>query len=333
VSTAPATKIHFAYRHVDKPWGGANNFIRALHAYLQRQGRFTFTAAIDEDCDVLFMNQLGRGPGDPGRPWKISEIEPLLRQNAAGRRRKLVVRAVNLNRHAFRAGPRNFLFGFWQDRATVKLLNLADVAIFQSEYQRSFFVDGGYRGRNSVVIHNGADQRFSIDPQRPALGETLRFVSSSASPRESKRHYVLARLSRVAGVEVVHLGAWPTGLDVGNVRCLGMQPPEQMLSALTQAHYFVHPAVKDPCPNSIFEAICAGLPVIYNPAPGSSAEIVGECGFPLDEDRLEDTVARARANFAELSAAVVRLRHRYGIEHAAARYMQVFDSVRPSEQP
>lgn len=314
-------KIHFTYRHVDRPSGGANNFIRALRQELQGGGNFTFTDSPEEPCDVIFMNQLGTGPGGNGEIFSINQVK---RFRDYGRR--LVVRAVNLNWHAFHLGPRNLIRGWWRDRQTIALLNLADVAIFQSEYQRQFFIRAGYKGNNSEVIHNGAPPEFWLEPPASApVHGPLRLISSTASPRRTKRHDLIARMSRCEGVEIYHLGAWPEGLAQGRVQLLGMQPRERMIEAMTACHFFLHTAIKDPCPNAIFEAVCAGLPVIYNPGPGSSAEIVGPCGIPLDEARPNRTLAQARERLHELQRTVSSHRLRFTIGHAASLYGQVFE--------
>lgn len=331
VSGAAVIRIHFGYRHVDKPWGGANNFIRALHASLEQSGRFEFTASIEDDCEILFMNQLGKGPDAPGKPWRLRDIEHLIRKsnNSGGTSaRKLVVRAVNLNAHAFRMGVRNFLFSWRTDRATVALLNRADLAIFQSAYQRDFFIAAGYKGTRNIVIHNGADIRFWIEqPVCPPDSSVLRLVSSTASARQSKCHHILAALSALPGVEVRHLGAWPANLNPQKVRRLGMLPPEDMVRVFQDAHYMVHPAIKDPCPNAVFEAVCAGLPVIYNPGPGSSCEIIGECGFAFDENNLTKTLEHARRWLPQLRQVVLQRRASYRIAHAAEQYRRQFEQL------
>ncbi len=314
--------IHFTYRHIDTPWGGANNFIRALCQELQRKGNFTFIESFDEPCDVVFMNQLSTGPAGNGKVLSINQVKKFRDQG-----RKLVVRAVNLNWHAFRLGPRNFIQGWWRDRQTIALLNLADVAIFQSEYQRQFFIDAGYIGNKSVVIHNGASSEFWI--QRPVIAPQngpLRLISSTASARKTKCHDLIARISECDGVEILHMGAWPEGLPTRKVRLLGMLQRDRMIEAMASSHFFLHTAIKDPCPNAIFEAICAGLPVIYNPGPGSSAEIVNLCGFPLDENDLQNTINQARQVIDELHSIVLANRSRFTIDTASARYRQVLES-------
>ncbi len=332
------TRIYFTYRHIDAPWGGANNFIRALHQHLREVGSFELVPSLDEPCDILFMNQLGTGPGGHGAMVSLRKIKRLLELDASkGERRKLVVRAVNLNWHAFPIGLRNLTRGWWIDRQTIKLLNMADVAIFQSAYQRTFFERAGYQGGNSVVIHNGAAPTYWRDSvQSPALGDKLRLISSTAAPRATKRHDLIAKFSLLDGVEVLHLGAWPQGLDSGRVRLLGMLPRDEMVKVFADCHYFLHPAIKDPCPNSIFEAICAGMPVIYNPATGSSSEIVGACGIALDEEDLAGTIAAAREQLMRLRNTVIEKRVNYTIGRAADEYRAVFEklcSINKSDRP
>ena len=75
---------------------------------------------------------------------------------------------------------------------------------------------------------------------------------------------------------------------------------DKMVEEMKTCHYFLHTAIKDPCPNAIFEAICMGLPVIFNPAIGSSPEIVGDIGLALQENDLASTIRRARVQLLEL---------------------------------
>jgi glycosyltransferase involved in cell wall biosynthesis len=314
-------KIHFTYRHVEKPWGGANSFIRALRGRMEADGGYRFMESIDDECDVMFMNQLGTGPGNGRGHHRLGDV----RRTISGDGRQVIVRAVNLNRHAFSMGPRNILFGTLQDLATIKLLNLADKVIFQSAYQASVFAAAGYRGGNAHVIHNGSDLSFWNDGVPMKLGTgPLRIVSATASDRATKRHDLIARASMLKGIEVLHCGAWPKGLNPGNVRLLGTLTRFEMAKLYAEAHLFMHPAVKDPCPNAIFEAVCAGLPVLYNPGPGSSLEIVGECGMALNEDAMENTLLEAQQNLGNLQEIVRDRRLYYRIDRAVADYAAVF---------
>jgi len=191
--------------------------------------------------------------------------------------------------------------------------------------------------RSGVVIHNGADPVFSTskvqqsDSRRAPAG-TLRFAAASVSPRRLKRHDLIAALADFPDVEVVYFGRWPDGVDAGRVRLQGMASKEKMADEYARCDYFFHPAITEMCSNAILEAVSSGLPVIYNSGPGSSAEIVGENGFALDETNLKETVRTAWARLDELKDVVVRSRGRYSISRAASQYRQVFERAVPERR-
>lgn len=317
-------RCHVTYRTVDRPWGGANNFIRALKRHLVETGPYVFTDTLEEPCDLLFMNQLGCGPGADGRKLSLRQVRRAMARDG----RKLAVRAVNLNRHAFRMGPRNLVRGTLEDWGTLKLLALADRAIFQSAYQRDVFRAAGYRGRSHTIIHNGADPAFWAEtPPTPPGAGPLRLISATASPRRTKRHALIAAVSRLPGVEVLHCGAWPDGVETGAVKLQGSLDRFAMARLYREAHLFLHPAIKDPGPNAVFEAICAGLPVLYSAGPGASAEIVGANGLTLDDDDPAATVDAARRDWVDLAERVWAARGYYRIDRATAAYVQVFRAL------
>ncbi|MCG3771315.1 MAG: hypothetical protein JW384_02498 [Nitrosomonadaceae bacterium] len=42
------------------------------------------------------------------------------------------------------------------------------------------------------------------------------------------------------------------------------------------------PSERDPCPNTVVEAILSGVPVCYSPEGGGSVELTRDCGVPLE---------------------------------------------------
>lgn len=317
-------RIFFAYRHIDAPWGGANNFVRGLWRTLSRAGDFSLSHDPDAPFDILFMNQLGKGPGGGGGHWRLAEIDALRRKNPGAR---LVVRAINLRAHSHAGqGLRAWWSNRRRDGEALALLHRADFVIFQSAYQKGFFEKAGWRSGAHAIIHNGADGIFSTPVIRPHLAEeeVLHLLCSAIGPRAIKRHDLMAAISRLPRVEVVYAGLWPEGLDPSNVRMLGTQEHEGIFQSLARAHYFLHPGLYEVCSNAVIEALCAGVPVIYNPGPGSGTELAGDCGLALDETDLAGTLRRARAEYAALSARTAEGRGRRGMDRAAAAYADVF---------
>jgi glycosyltransferase involved in cell wall biosynthesis len=315
-------RICFSYKHIDAPWGGANNFIRALYQSMEVSEYFELVENIADDYDILFMNELGLGPVNGSSKMTLADVEKV-RGN-----KKVVVRAVNLLRHSQTLRPWNYLKAWLADRDVIQLLNMADFVVFQSDYQRSFFSHYGYEGKKNAIIHNGAPESFlDYTPRPPIEDGKVVLVSATASPRSTKRHDLIARMSEVENVEMIHFGRWPASIDKKKVILHSIVPHEDMAEVYRKAHFFFHPAVKDPCPNAVFEALCAGLPVIYHPGPGSSAEIVGNNGVPLDGRNFSGTVDSAMKNYKNLIGMVGETRPYYTVERAKNQYISVFKSL------
>ncbi|UCC98751.1 MAG: glycosyltransferase family 4 protein [Phycisphaerales bacterium] len=316
-------RVYFNYKHVDEPWGGANNFIRALHNAMSRAGGFEFAESIEDSYDVLFLNQLSMGPASGSRISPLSRIRQARGDPSAGKR--ILVRAINLRRHSHGPTLRSWL----RDISRNKLLNMADMVIFQSHYQKSFFTKYGYKGKHDAVIHNGADAAIFHDSGSAVWDgkETLRMVSSSMSLHSIKRQDLIAKVSECEGVEVSHMGNWPDSVDSRKVKLLGVLGQKEGAAVLRRSHVLLHPAVKDVCPNVVFEAICCGLPVIYNDGAGSGAEIVAENGLPINEGSVEQIVGRLKDRYRQLKEHVRQTQRYYSIDRAVAQYIEVFSGL------
>ena len=323
-ATVADIRICFSYTHTDAPLDGSNNFTRALREHVSHVPGFTIVDDLHGDYEVLFMNQLSRSPGSP---YALSEIRAVL---DGGRNKKLVVRASNLNRNYHYKDPIRYLRHYMQDKPTLDLLNMADSVIFQSAFQKGFFDRFGYKGKNHTIIHNGAAPAFLNVPggaKRLEARDDLVLVSSAMATKSAKRQDIIAALSLVQGVKVIHSGAWPKDLDQGKVELAGVLSHDAMARLYERGHYFLHPAVRDVCPNSLIEGLCAGLPAIYNSGTGSGMELGGKFGIPLNENDLPGTVRQAREQYERLATALAADRHYYSIDRAAPNYMSVFKTV------
>jgi glycosyltransferase involved in cell wall biosynthesis len=290
---------------------------------MQQTGQFEFAQDIEDDYDILFLNQLGMGPANRSKKISLRKIKKVGENSSP--RKIIVVRVVNLMQHISGSG----LLAKFKDIPTIKLVNMADMVIFQSHYQTSFFTQYGYKGKHGVVIHNGADPAIFNDSGIAMWDgkETLRMVSSSMSLHSIKRQDLIAKVSECEGVEVSHIGNWPDSADRKKVKLLGVLGQKEVAAVLMRSHVLLHPAVKDVCPNVVFEAICCGLPVIYNDGAGSGAEIVAENGLPINEGSVEETIRQLKDRYRQLREHVKRTQRYYSIDRAAAQYIEVFSGM------
>lgn len=312
------------------PLGHANSFIKSLYSALQQMGLVEFANDIEDDYEILFLDEFKTGTRVDSLSKNFSmgfKRYMRIREKSAGKK-KIVVRAINLKHNS-----RKYGFLYWlEDCLKIKLLNHADMVIFQSHYQKSFFVKCGYKGKKDVVIHNGADTSIFSDNGSALWDgkEKLKIISCTMSSHSTKRHDLIAKVSQCKDVEVAHIGRWPDSVETNNVKLLGIFEREKIADAFRNSHIFLHAAVKDPCPSVIFEAICCGLPVIYNGGIGSSAEIVKENGLAINEANPQETADQIKKSYYSLKERIKNSNDYYSIDRVASQYIHAFSEVSSS---
>lgn len=329
-------RIFFGYRHNENAWGGANSFLRTLYNAIQKNKNFQLTHDLSEPCDLIFLNQLNRGPGGNKKKWSIKSIAKKIRNIAKNGKRKpcLIVRAVNLKSNVdIDGGILTRIIGYYNDLRVIKLLNMADLAIFQSHYIQKIFKNAGYQGKNSVVIYNSADPVYCEEsPPTISSTEKLKLIAVSFSTRKIKKHYLMAKFSLIRNTEVTYIGNWPNDINSRNVKLMGVLNKRDIKKLMLKNHYLLHPAIRDACPNSIVEGLSAGLPVIYNSQEGSSAELVETAGFAINETNVESTVVHARLKLRDYKLAVLNQRKKFLTESIVNQYLEEFNKVYQMQQ-
>jgi glycosyltransferase involved in cell wall biosynthesis len=330
-------RIYSTYKTIDGPWGGANGFIRGLEKQWTASGQVEFAIDIEDEYDLLFLSSLATGPGRKD-PHKVSltfnEIKRLRTRGRIswwrgitnpGMAKKIVFRSVGIEKWSH---SRRRLTA--RDKHVLAAMNIADHVIFQTAYVIPVFREAGYRGERHSVIHNGADSQFFHPGGRTDWNGTapMRVLSCTFSKRVTKRFDAIAALSKLPGVECTHIGNWPEEIPPEAVRMAGVLEREKIGELMRASHVFMHPAVKDPCPNVIQEALASRLPVFFSRDSGA-AELAGDCGVALDQG-LEPALAEMRARYSELISNINRHSNRFTVARAAEQYLQIFQKVAAS---
>lgn len=202
------------------------------------------------------------------------------------------------------------LDGVWHDtgkqwkqknRGMAEAVKQADGVVFQSKFAQQ--MGHKYLGRPQgpeVVIHNGSDPRL-WDAIPPAVIDCKHLFMAVSKWRPHKRlrdiieSFILAEIpdsklfvcgdgakSGIPKEEAEAYFARPDIEYLGNV----LQPI--LMSLMKAATASIHLCWFDACPNSVVEAICAGVPVITNNV-GGTPEIVSKAnGYVRPLDKLYD---------------------------------------------
>ena len=258
------TQVFVLYEFQQGPWGGGNQFLRALTKQLARSGNL---AKLPDEASVVLVNSHHWGLRDLLRlfVWKYRVPSGIIVLRVDGP--ISVVRGSSISR----------LVDF---RIQLFSRLVADGVVFQSNWSASKSFSLGIRPRKWTVITNAPDPDVFFAANSADLEERpLRVVVSSWSSNAKKGTPLLEELLRELEpkeIEVISIGN--LSRDKRGLTQLGPQPTEQVATVLRSAHVFLALSSDDPCSNSLIEGIHCGL-VPFALDSGGHPEIVKKRDF------------------------------------------------------
>ena len=343
-STISRMKIRLLYEHVDTPMGGLNTFFRNFHEFASKDSRVELVND-GEVPDVVLTSGSMRSPSDILKNHQILNV-------ACGRSLQSPIGWLTKNRSArvvFRVdGLKQIYAGTSNVKAAddrlINNIKNADAVVCQSEYSRRCFVDKGVSlPKNTKVIFNGANTFGHIaDPTLLSDSQTLRLVSSSWSMNDNKGFSTIAEFSCSQQVEVNHVGRWPKNTDPKHVKLLGERHYREIPSILKNCHYLLFPSRNEACPNTVVEALSAGVPVMYHPS-GGTIELCADDSYgiklpeeSLQNENLEHFISQARDNYTDLAKRLAKYSSKFGFRDCYDKYIGFLglccDSVSPNSK-
>lgn len=324
-------KICIWYEVTDQPWGGSNQFLRALSKELIKRA-YSIIHKPQKGCDVVLINAYSTGSSSYLSPNQVCELKQRGCISPYG-----ALIPISIWSLLPRRGP--FLFhrldGVMESYRRVKMKAddiqfttnpLADFTIFQSNYCRDNFDQYGIRPLFSRVIYNGTDPSLFYPAGNPLpLDSILRLVAVSWSMSIHKGFAKLAEISQIPGVEIRFIGRWPSSIDTAKVILLGTKTSPQIAEILRQSHAMVHNSENDPCSNAIIEALACGLPVLFKDS-GGNRELAGDYGIAVTSNAKTD-IEQLRCSYKDLREKILEHRSRFLIGRAADQYLDVFQQV------
>ena len=170
----------------------------------------------------------------------------------------------------------------------LKINKLADFTVFQSHFVKENILPH-LQTKNWEIIINGADSKiFSYNSK---MGSYIGHVTNSIG--DKKRLDILDNIiTRYPQEKFLLVGNHKKYYtDFSRHRNVTMNDSVSKIE-LSKLHQqmkcLFFPSERDPCPNTVVEAILSGIPVCYN-IIGGTKEIVKDCGLPLEkfDDLLE----------------------------------------------
>ena len=306
-------KVHIAVDFVDGPWGGGNQFLKALYKSLQKRGIEVSTDS-DFDAEVVLINSFNSKSIDRIDNWKKDG--------------KKIVHRID--------GPIQLVRGKdkEKDDFIFEINKKADWTIFQSRWSCKENKRLGWRGSNHCVILNGTDLDIFTPKLRqdPTSIRSTKVIGSSWSTNPKKGLQFWIDLDTDLGWRQMMGQSVPIVTFVGrvdyhfrNIKHVKAVSSKELADLYDQHHVYVHPTIDEPCSNALIEAQACGLPTIVNDS-GSNSEVLGRGGVAVKS--LDPTLFfAALGRVLEQYQRFVRNVEIRNIDNVCSQYLAVFEEV------
>ncbi len=253
----PSFHIMFEFR--PGPYGGANQFLKALRDALARAGHYADDL---EEADVILFNS----------HHQMADVFRA-RRSFPG---KILVHRVD--------GPMG-LYNAPTDKRDGKVITanrlLADATVFQSRWSRgeNHNLDWPPLEYEAVIPNAPDPDIFNAEGREGNLpGGKVKLIATSWSDNPNKGSDVYKYLDDhldFSRYEMTFVGN--SQLTFGNIRRLPPVSSEDLAEMLRGSDVFITASQKDPCSNSLIEALHCGLPAVAR-NDGGHPEIIGRGG-------------------------------------------------------
>lgn len=304
-----APRVHIAFRFVDGPYGGGNQFLKALRAELVDRGQYVEDIG---EADFVIVNSFHRGQ------------EEIVRNVMEAKRRNpglFVIHRVD--------GPYSLVRGRreYADLALIELNKLlADGTVFQSKWSQAECHKQGLPGNKPEVIVSNAPAAgvFAPSEHESLGGRKVRLVASSWSTNPNKGFDTYAWMDANLDWEAYEMTIFGNSSHrFNNIRLVPPLPTVELARELSHFDVFVSAARNEPCSNALIEALHSGLPALVFDGGGSPA-ILGSAGLVFSSP------GQIPRQLAELSAKYEQFRGSIKVPQIAQicdQYIEFFMSL------
>ena len=260
-------KIHILYQFKLGPWGGGNQFLKALRLGLMKKDAYAERA---DDADVILFNSHHFGEN-------LIDLEHLI---------NLKISQADLRLMHRLDGPVSLIRG--GSKSVDKLIfyintKLADGTVFQTDWCRKKSAKIGLITTHiSKNIINAPDENLFYQKPKKTLNKKLKLINTAWTANKRKGLDILQYLDKAldfSRFEMTFVGN--VNAKFQNIITLPPQDSTALAKTLRAHDIFIAPSINDPCSNALCEGLHSGLPSLARNS-GGHPELMREGGVIFD---------------------------------------------------
>jgi len=258
-------KINILTELKDGPWGGGNQFLKALKNNLLKKNIYEEKPA---EADVIIFNS-------------YQDLIPALKLKLKYPNKKFIHRLGPI--FFYHRGKKWKFF----DKLILKVSSkISDFVIFQSDWSLKESKYLGFKNTPFSIIPNAPDEKIFFPAQNKKPKERIRLISSSWSSNPNKGSDFFSFLDKnlnFSKFEFILIGNFPEKFK--NIEIIPPVNQEKLAEYLRTGDIFISPVKFESCSNSILEALACRVPVIAL-SSGGNADLV-KIGGEMFENKNE----------------------------------------------
>lgn len=301
------TRVHVFYEPLDGPWGGGNQFLKALKQAFIKRG----VHAPLEEAQAVLVNS---------HHFSSSRnLERLLTHLQKNPQTALIHRVdgpVTLIRNQDE-GTDRLIFSFNQQ--------FADATVFQSKWCLDNCVKLGMdKTKPHRIIFNAPDPHMFYPKERKGGDGKIKVIATSWSPSANKGFSTYQWMDHHLDwnkYSMTFVGNSP--VDFHNIRHIPPVPSTELGIILRDHDVYITASQNDPCSNSLIEALHCGLPALVL-KDGGHPEIIRDAGCCFETD--EDIPPLLEKISGDLDAYAERI-HMPGLDEISQTYLDFMEET------
>jgi len=254
-------KVLINRKPVEGPWGGGNNFVKAIHKYAPKYG-FTPVHKFDENIDLIFMI-------DP----RYDELRISINEIAQYKQWRPETRVVyRINECDKRKGLVNDI-----DPVIKAASDVTDLCVFISNWIMDYHTKDNWRCPRNHVVYSGTNKNHFHSRDKLDNGK-INLVTHHWSDNPMKGQDIYQKLDKWVGANTdftfTYIGRTKACFE--NTTVIPPTFGSDLGEKLSQYDVYISASRHDPGPNHIIESLACEIPTYALHTSGGAVELVGE---------------------------------------------------------